>query len=537
MYQFNTFGAGNAGGGGAATLSADAALLRSRSFGVRQDEPPQRRRFDLVVDLGSGIGSLTWFRGLATCGLLCYAAISLAPGFDPIPAASAKPLSDRQWDQAKALAISPLALGADTGRRMAPNEKKVRPLLDTPERPSVDLVATIGQGDGFARALTRAGIAEAEAERVSDLVGGVVPVDELKPGTAMQIVLGRRANRSTARPLQSLALRARFDLKLEIVRKGKDYIVKRTPIAVDTTPLRIQGSIGDGLYRSARALGAPAKAVEAYIRAIAGKTEIGSLGRSDRFDIILEHKRAATGETQTGDLLFAGLNRASGKDLQLLQWEQDGKLQWFEAEGVGRSSGTLTRPVPGTVSSNYGMRRHPILGYSRMHRGMDFRAGYGTPILAATDGKVASAGWAGGHGQRVQLAHGNGLSTSYSHMSRIAVRPGASVRQGQVIGYVGSTGLSTGPHLHYELYKNGVSVNPASVTFVSRSQLSGTELASFRQKLRGLLGTPVGGTIRSAGATPKAPAAGVIRAGATAPKKALGATLRTAQAASKKKAS
>ncbi|PSJ36860.1 M23 family metallopeptidase [Allosphingosinicella deserti] len=541
MYQFNTFGTGGAGGGAAATLSADAALHRSRSFGVRRDEAPQGRRFNLVVDLGESIGSLTWFRGVATCAALCYAAISLAPGFEPIAVANAKPLSDQRWDQARAQAISPLALGADTGRRMAPNEKKVRQLLDTPERPSLNLIATIGQGDGFARALTRAGIAQAEADKVAELIGDIVPVDELKPGTAMQIVLGRRTNRSASRPLQSLALRARFDLKLEIVRKAKDYVVKRTPIAVDTTPLRIQGSVGDSLYRSARALGAPAKSVEAYIRAIAGKTEIASLGRSDRFDIILEHKRAATGETQTGDLLFAGLNRASGKDLQLLQWEQDGKLQWFEAEGVGRTTGTLTRPVSGTVSSNFGMRRHPILGYSRMHRGMDFRAGYGTPILAASDGKVASAGWAGGHGQRVQLAHTSGLSTSYSHMSRIAVRPGASVRQGQVIGYVGSTGLSTGPHLHYELYKNGVAVNPASVTFVSRSQLSGTELAGFRQKLRGLLGTPIGGTFRAAdlsptkpaaGAASKKPAAGVVRAAASVTK----TPMRTAQAVARKKA-
>jgi murein DD-endopeptidase MepM/ murein hydrolase activator NlpD len=493
LYQFDTLGSG----GGAAALSFDAATPRTRNFGSRQQAAPVRRRIDLVVDLGAAIGSLTWFRGLATCGVLCYAAVSLAPGFEPIPGASAAPLSDRQWEQARALSISPLAYGADTGRRMASTDA-AKPLLDTPERPTLDLIATIGQGDGFARALGRAGLAQAEAERVAGLVGKVVPLDDLKPGTAMQIVLGRRTNRSVARPLTSLSLRARFDLRLEIIRKGKDYIVKRTPIAIDDTPLRVQGMVGDSLYRSARAAGAPAKIVEAYLRALAAQTEISSLRPTDRFDIILEHKRAATGETQSGSLLYAGLNRASGKDLQLLQWEQGGRTQWFEASGVGRSTGALTRPVPGMVSSNFGMRRHPILGYSRMHRGMDFRAGYGTPILAASDGRVASAGWAGGHGQRVQIAHGEGLSTSYSHMSRIAVRPGSRVRQGQVIGYVGSTGLSTGPHLHYELYKNGVAVNPASVRFISRSQLSGVELAGFRQKLRGLLSVPVGTSVKTA---------------------------------------
>lgn len=494
MYQFNNFG--NAGGGGGtAALAFEPALRRpaiGRGFGNRAASPA-RRDFDLVTDLGVRIGSREWFRGLATCGALCYAAWSLAPGFEPIPGAVAAPLSDAHWEEARALAIAPLALGADTGRRMAPSDA-VEPLLDTPERPSVDLVATLGQGDGFARALERAGVAGSEAATVAALVATIVPLDALKPGTAMDLTLGRRPDRTYARPLESLAFRARFDLKLAIARSGNGFALTRTPISVDATPLRIRGMVGDGLYRSARAAGAPAKAVEAYIRAIAAQTELGGLTAGDRFDIILEHRRAATGETQTGQLLYAGLDRASGKDLQLMPWEQGGRTQWFEAGGVGRQTGTLTRPVPGSVSSNFGMRRHPILGYSRMHRGMDFRAGYGTPILAATDGRIAAAGWAGGYGQQVRIAHGGGLLTSYSHMSRIAARPGSFVRQGQVIGYVGSTGLSTGPHLHYELYKDGVAINPASVKFVMRSQLSGDDLAAFRSRLRSLLSTPVGAT-------------------------------------------
>ena len=501
MYQFNNFTAD--GSGAAAALAAEPFVIRRPpAFGSRAAPARPRRRLELVVDLGAAIGSLTWFRGVATCGALCYLALSLAPGFEPIPTASAAPLSDQHFEQARALAISPLAYGADTGRRMAPSER-VRPLLDTPERPTLDLIASIGQGDGFARALQRAGISAAEAEAVAGLVAGVTPLDSLRPGTAMQVMLGRRPNRSVARPLEKLAFRARFDLALSITRSGRGFTVSRQAIAIDETPLRIQGLVGDSLYRSARAAGAPAKAVESYIRALAAQTDIASLGASDRFDIILEHRRAETGETQSGSLLFAGLNRASGKDLQLLQWEQDGRTQWFEASGVGRTSGTLQRPVPGAVSSNFGMRRHPILGYSRMHRGMDFRAGYGTPILAATDGRVAAAGWAGGYGRQVRLAHGDGLVTSYSHMSQISVRPGSPVRQGQVIGYVGSTGLSTGPHLHYELYRNGVAVDPASVRFVSRAQLSGGELAGFRARLRRLLSVPVGGAVRMAQA-PKA---------------------------------
>jgi murein DD-endopeptidase MepM/ murein hydrolase activator NlpD len=487
LYQFNQIRPG--AGGGAAALVLDPPL-RARSFGSRAAPPP--RRFDLVVDLGSRIGSPTWFRGVFTCTALCGAALWLAPGFDPIPAASAKPLSDAHFAQARSLSISPLALGADTGRRMAPTDA-VEPLLDRPERPTVEMVATIGEGDGFVRALERAGVAQKEADEVAKLVSAVVPLDQLKAGTSMNIVLGKRPSQTVARPLTALSLRARFDLKLSLKRAGGKLALARTPISVDSTPLRIQGYVGSSLYRSARAAGAPAKAVESYIRAVAGQTSISSLAADDRFDIILEHRRAATGESETGRLLYAGLDRGgSGKDLKLMQWEQGGRSDWYEASGVGRESGALQRPVPGNVSSNFGMRRHPILGYSRMHKGLDFRAGYGTPILAATDGKVAAAGWAGGYGNQVRIAHSGGLVTSYSHMSRIVARAGSSVRQGQVIGYVGSTGLSTGPHLHYELLKNGVPINPAAVKFVSRAQIDGQSLAAFQKRLKTLLAVKPG---------------------------------------------
>jgi murein DD-endopeptidase MepM/ murein hydrolase activator NlpD len=129
------------------------------------------------------------------------------------------------------------------------------------------------------------------------------------------------------------------------------------------------------------------------------------------------------------------------------------------------------------------MRRHPILGIRRMHAGLDFRARHGTPIVAVTDGRVSSAGRAGGCGIAVRLDHGGGLQTRYCHMSRMAVRSGQQVRRGQVIGYVGSTGLSTGPHLHYEMYRNGRAINPAGVDYVTRAVLSGTELLDFQRHL------------------------------------------------------
>ncbi|MDP9414006.1 MAG: M23 family metallopeptidase [Pseudomonadota bacterium] len=493
MYQFNDMHVG--AGGGTAALSLNRVLVRPTPQPSLSERVQLLRaradQVDLVTDLGQRIGSRQWLRGFATCAFLCYAAFALAPALEPIAGASPAPLGDAQWEEARALSFTPLAYGADTGRRMAATEA-VEPLTGTPERPSIDLVASLGQGDGFVRVLERAGVGSSEAEQVAHMIGAVVPLTDIRPGTAMELTLGRRPNARVSRPLDSLSFRARFDLKLSLQRMDGKLTIARIPISVDNTPLRIQGRVGSSLYRSARAAGAPAKAVEAFIRAVATQLNIGSIDADDQFDIILEHRRAETGDSETGQLLYAGLDRSDGKDLQLMQWNEGGKLQWFEAAGVGKARGLLQRPVPGMVSSNFGLRRHPILGYTRMHKGMDFRAGYGTPILAATDGRVAAAGWAGGYGRQVRISHPGGLLTSYSHMSRIVAQPGSVVRQGQVIGYVGSTGLSTGPHLHYELYRNGVPINPASVQFVMRSQLSGASLANFRARLRSLLSVPIG---------------------------------------------
>lgn len=484
-------------GSGAAALAPAGGMHRAPQlrpgFGQRAGGQGDRARsFDLVVDLGQRIGSREWLRGFVTCLGLCYAAWALAPGFEPLPGAVPAPLPDAQFEEARTLAIAPLAFGGDTGRRMAPTDA-VEPLAESPERPIIDLRATLGRGDDFASVLERAGVAAAEAAEAARLIGTAVPVADLRPGTLMDMILGRRPNRMVARPLDRLAFRARFDLRVELERVGGALSLRQIPISVDDTPLRIQGLVGASLYRSARAAGVPSQAVEAYLRALATQLNIpAGVNSDDRFDIILAHRRAATGETEMGELLYAGLTRSNGHSLQLMQWESEGRSQWFEASGVGRQTGGMTRPVPGGVSSGFGMRFHPILNYSRMHQGVDLRASYGTPIIAVSDGRVEFAGWHGGHGNAVELNHGGGLETLYGHMSRIAVRVGESVHRGAVIGYVGSTGLSTGPHLHFEVHRNGVPVNPLGQTFASRAQIAGADLAAFRDRLRSLLGTPVG---------------------------------------------
>jgi murein DD-endopeptidase MepM/ murein hydrolase activator NlpD len=476
------------------TLVKRQVLARVDGFAQRYDEWKLKagtwfHSLDLTPDLAEDIGSRRWFRGLGTMVALGAVAVAFWPSMTPLEARSAMPQGEEIRDEFRSQMIMPLALGADSGRRMGPTADVI-PLENAPERPRIDMVATLAAGDSFASMLRRAGVSATDIGRVSALIGGAMPLSEIEPGTRMDIVLGRRPEPGAARPLDALKFRARFDLELEVGRQGADpetgiggdLALVRNIIRVDDTPLRVRGKVGSSLYRSMRASGVPASAVQDFLRALDDQIDLDREVRAtDEFDIIIAYRRAATGERQAGQLLFAGLERDGKPKTQLMRWGKDGRF--YEASGVGEQRRGLVAPVPGSISSSFGMRRHPILGYRRMHSGMDFRARHGTPIVAVTDGRVSSAGRAGGCGIAVRLDHGGGLSTRYCHMSRMAVRSGQEVRRGQVIGYVGSTGLSTGPHLHYEMYRNGRAINPASVDFVTRAVLSGTELIDFQRKL------------------------------------------------------
>lgn len=480
MFEGKDMGFAGAGFGGSVAL-ADAMIAPMRQTPERSWRD-RLAELELVPDLGEDIGSVRWFRGLGTLTTLSVLALALLPDFGPVYGAQPPIPTESEFEEARAQMIMPIAYGSDSGKRMAATDAVVA-LAGSPERPRIELTATLGRGDSFARVLQRAGVGGGEASNVASMVSDVTSLGDIDPGTPIEIVLGKRASRNQARPLESVAFRARFDLNLAVNREGGALRLTRKPISVDETPLRIRGTVGDSLYRSARAAGAPANAIQSYLKVIAGRTSIASIRASDEFDIIIDYKRAETGEVKVGDLLYAGIDRDGKSSIQMLKWSVGDNSQWFEASGVGESKGALSRPVNGAVTSGFGSRRHPILGYRRMHSGLDFKAGYGTPIYAVTDGTVSYARRKGGYGNFVQVNHGGGLASGYGHMSRFAVSSGARVRRGQIIGYVGSTGLSTGPHLHYELYRGGRAVNPMSVKFTQRAQLSGSDLARFKGQL------------------------------------------------------
>jgi murein DD-endopeptidase MepM/ murein hydrolase activator NlpD len=246
-------------------------------------------------------------------------------------------------------------------------------------------------------------------------------------------------------------------------------------------PIRISGRAGDGLYWSLRAAGASPQVAAQYLAALATEIDVGEIAPGDGFDLVLGQDR---------QLLYAGLDRVGQSHLQLVRWNENGRSEWVDAANADRpapvESGMML-PVDGHITSYFGYRYHPILHFTRFHAGLDIGASWGSPIVAAGDGRVVAAGWAGGYGREVQIAHGGGLVSLYGHMSAIVAEPGSFVRQGQVIGYVGSSGLSTGPHVHFEVRQSGQPVNPLSVRFTSAPAVD-THLADeVKIRLRALL--------------------------------------------------
>ena len=484
----------------AAAVSLDAASAKDTPENVaqsfigwpgfilraRQNLATRLSQFDFVTDLAEDVGSRRWYRGLGV--LLGLGAVALAfwPSLSPVEAASAMRLDAAAQDEFRSQMVLPLALGGDTGHHMGANVL-LRRLAAAPERPRIDLVASLGSGDSFGRMLQRAGVGAGDAVRVSAMVAANLPLGDITPGTRFDLTLGQRIAPNQPRPLEKLSFRARFDLNLAVVRQGSSFALGRHAVAVDSTPLRIRGMVGAGLYRSARAAGAPMPAIQQYLQALDAHFSLDDVNPGDMFDLIVSYKRTADGQSEVGQLLYAGLEHSGRPRAQLLRW--GGQGQFFDAGGMTeeRTSSALIMPVAGHVTSSYGMRFHPILGYSRMHSGIDLGAAYGSPIYAVADGFVSFAGVHGGHGNYVRLEHGGDVGTGYGHMSRIAVAPGNRVRAGQVIGYVGSSGLSTGPHLHYEVYRSGRPVNPMEVHFTVRAGVDKAELAAFRAKLANLL--------------------------------------------------
>ena len=255
----------------------------------------------------------------------------------------------------------------------------------------------------------------------------------------------------------------------------------------ETRTVVLSGKVGRSLYASARKLGL----TSAHVNTLTDdmfKYDIDfndDVGADDRFSVVVEQTWRDGQLVNTGPVLAATFT--TGPTLHsAFRFVRDGKPEFFTADGRSLKRPFIRMPIPyARLTSGFGARKHPILGRMRMHKGVDDAAGTGTPIMAAGDARVAFVGWKGGYGRVVELDHGRGYSTLYGHMSAFGKeRVGQRIAQGTVIGYVGTSGMSTGPHLHYEFKVNGAQRNPLSITLPPPEPLSGATFVAFRAQTR-----------------------------------------------------
>ncbi len=286
-------------------------------------------------------------------------------------------------------------------------------------------------------------------------------------------------------------LRLSPDFQSDLILKRDDdghFDAATVPRDLVQVPMRVAGTVTSSLFEAASDAGMPPAVLAELIQAFSYDVDFQrEIQPRDSFEILYNQMiDSASGKpVGAGDLVYASMN-LSGHAMQLYRYTPPGgEPGFYTAAGANVKKALLRTPVDGArISSSFGMRHHPILGYTAMHKGVDFAVPAGTPIMASGDGVVAMAGRDGGYGNLVVLRHTGDYSTAYAHMSRFApgIRPGVHVAQGQVIGYVGATGLATGPHLHYEVRIDDRAVNPLNVHMQAAQKLQGQELAAFRKQ-------------------------------------------------------
>ena len=252
------------------------------------------------------------------------------------------------------------------------------------------------------------------------------------------------------------------------------------------TNLKINGKIRSSLYVDATKSGLAPEVIVEAIRLFSWEVDFQrDIHPGDSYDILVSRRYLPDGTfVEWGDIKFAGLT-LKGVTKSIYRFKNNkGEIEYFDKRGVSTQKTLMKTPIDGArLSSRYGRRKHPILRYTKIHRGIDFAAPIGTPIYAAGNGKIVFVGRKGAYGKYIRIRHNSRYSTAYAHLSRYrkGIRRGKRVKQGQVIGYVGSTGRSTGPHLHYEVLVMGKQINPLKMKLPPGRKLKGNELVSFKR--------------------------------------------------------
>lgn len=364
--------------------------------------------------------------------------------------------------------------------------------------PPRELRVSISKGETFVDALRRAGVRADDRNAAAYAFGSLYNLRQLRPGQSFHLTVAEpnktlfeliSLDEEPALHLIALDYDADPVKRISLSRRNDGgFAASERASALTTRIAAVKGRIDGSLYLSAKRQGAPDEVIAGLAQMFAYDVDFQrEIFGGDEFEAIFEVRYDDTGRLVAGgEVLFGRLNwrgRSKEKGYYRFALEEGGRGDYFDASGESARRLLMKTPIDGArLSSGFGTRRHPILGYAKAHKGVDFAAPRGTPIMAAGDGVVERAGPYGTFGNYVRIRHAQGYKTAYAHLHSIkkGVRAGARVRQGDVIGTVGSTGRSTGPHLHYEVHLKDQAVNPQSLKIATGYELGGKDLARFR---------------------------------------------------------
>ena len=419
--------------------------------------------------------------GLVLGGLALFVVVGLgvhlsSPGATPTP----PPLADLEAD----LPGDDLTVVLPTTVEAVEIDSLPHPIAKT---------VRVQRGDTLMSLLLGEGVDRSEAHLAITALQDVFRPRDLKPGQAIRLALAHEptptSDASYPFKLVSLSLQPSVERDILVTREPElDHFVAT---AIER-PLRraIVGGAGvieTSLFDAIREAGIPAPVMMELIRAFSYDVDFQrEVHKTDDFELLYESHYDDEGNlARTGAVIYAALT-LSGRRLEIYRFTpKSGNPDYFGPDGRSVRKALLRTPIDGgRISSRFGMRKHPILGYSKMHRGVDFAARTGTPVLAAGDGVIERIGRYGAYGKYVRIRHSGQYRTAYAHLHRFAkdLGKGQSVKQGQVIGYVGTTGRSTGPHLHYEVLQGRRQIDPATIDLPAGEQLAGADLEAFTEE-------------------------------------------------------
>ncbi|WP_421696408.1 M23 family metallopeptidase [Aestuariivirga sp.] len=352
----------------------------------------------------------------------------------------------------------------------------------------------LAKGETLIEALTDRGVGQEAAKALVASINPVYPAAMIKPGTAFELTLDRQYDfygREVIFPVElsfkpgpdeTLTVQSDEDGRFQAAIEGAGAGTKSQYAQVNHFNARAK--VGSSLYGTAKDNKIPDYIIAEFTRIFAYDVDFQrQVKATDTFDVF--YGNPLTGSSSKRKVLHFAQLTLDGKTRTYYRYTtSDGQTDYYDEQGRSAQKSLLKTPVSGArLTSGFGMRLHPLLGYSKMHAGVDFGVPTGTPIRSAGTGVVEIAGRHGAFGIAVEIKHNNRYETLYAHMSKLAagIRQGAKVNQGQIIGYVGSTGRSTGPHLHYEVHVDGRPVNPTRINAAGGKQLAGKEMMKFKQ--------------------------------------------------------